>query len=544
MLSVLGFLAVLAPLVIVHELGHLLFAKLFNVKAEAFSVGFGPVVFHRKWGETDYRFSAIPLGGYVKLLGEDPSKELSPEDKKRALGAQAPYKRFFIFFGGPLFNFIWAALVFMVMMALGEPQLSSVVGRVFAGSEAEKAGLLSGDKITEVNNVAVKKFEDLMEQTAAYPNQVVQLKVERPGFDNPIVVPVKTIEEDGYSQYGEEKKVGILDGIYPFPRNTKVGNSDAKSAAAMAGFQTNDEIVSAFGRDVKSWEEIARWSAEKSSRGVPMVFKVKRGTATEPVQITLNDAGKNWQSLSDLGLHSIEMFIDKPVEGSPAEKAGIKPGDRMVGVSGQKIASFWQLRLAIQDSGEKTGKIKLAVERAGETKEFEITPNATSERDPLLKKKFQYTIGVVPMMSVREADTFMEKEWNPFVLVYKGTARMLDLSGRNLVAIWKMIKGEVSIKTLGGPVLIGKLAGDSLSRGLLEFLRMMGILSIGLGVLNILPIPVLDGGHIAMLLIEVVRGRALSIRQIEIAQQVGMVIVGLIMIVVMRNDLSRLPIFN
>ena len=117
MLSILGFVLVLIPLVVVHELGHFLFAKLFKVRADAFSVGFGPVILKKKWGETEFRLSAIPLGGYVKLLGEDPSVELSEEDRKRSLHAQKPWKRFFIFFGGPLFNFIWAAIVFMAMMA-------------------------------------------------------------------------------------------------------------------------------------------------------------------------------------------------------------------------------------------------------------------------------------------------------------------------------------------------------------------------------------------------------------------------------------------
>jgi regulator of sigma E protease len=161
-----------------------------------------------------------------------------------------------------------------------------------------------------------------------------------------------------------------------------------------------------------------------------------------------------------------------------------------------------------------------------------------------LKKMKQCTIGVMPVPSMLEPTMVIEQTWNPFKLVYKGTAKMLDLSARNLISIGKMIQGQVSVKSLGGPILIGKLAGDSLSRGLLDFLKMMGILSIGLGVLNILPIPVLDGGHIMFLAIETLRGKALSLKQIEMAQQVGLVLILLIMGVVMKNDISRLPIFN
>ena len=143
-----------------------------------------------------------------------------------------------------------------------------------------------------------------------------------------------------------------------------------------------------------------------------------------------------------------------------------------------------------------------------------------------------------------DADTIKEQIWNPFKLLYLGTARMFDLTAKNLISIGKMVQGQVSVKSLGGPILIGKLAGDSISRGLIDFLKMMGILSIGLGVLNILPIPVLDGGHIVLLGIEAIRGKALSLKQIEIAQQVGLFFILGIMVIVMKNDISRLPIFN
>src|SRR3954469_13645882 len=130
MQSLLGFLIILGPLVVFHEFGHYIFARLFGVKAEVFSIGFGPTLWKRQLGETELRLSAIPLGGYVKLLGEDREADLPASQLKRALHKQAPWKRFFIFFGGPLFNFIFAVLVFMAILAIGEPQMASVIGRV------------------------------------------------------------------------------------------------------------------------------------------------------------------------------------------------------------------------------------------------------------------------------------------------------------------------------------------------------------------------------------------------------------------------------
>ena len=241
MLSIIGFVVVLIPLVVVHEFGHFIFAKLFNVRADAFSVGFGPVIFHKKIGETDFRVSAIPLGGYVKLLGEDPTAELPEADKVRALHHQEPWKRFFIFFGGPLFNFLWAIIVFMAMMAIGEPQMASQVGRVLPDSYEAKAGMMDGDKIIEVEGTPVQKFEEVFKAIEDKPGQAVSLKVDRKG--QIVSLKVMTLSEEGFSMYGEAKKVGFFEGMVPNSRMTKVALANPDSSAAKAGFKNGDEIV-------------------------------------------------------------------------------------------------------------------------------------------------------------------------------------------------------------------------------------------------------------------------------------------------------------
>jgi len=535
MLSVIGFILVLIPLVIIHELGHFLFAKLFNVRADAFSIGFGPVLFAKKIGETDFRVSAIPLGGYVKLLGEDPTSELSPEDKLRALHHQAPWKRFFIFFGGPLFNFLWAIIVFMAMMAIGEPQISTKIGRILPESTASKAGLVAGDKITAVDGESVFKLEDLAMKLTDKPGTNIVLKVEHDSKTRELTL--KTDSEEGFSVYGEKKQVGTIDGLIPNARMTKVGISDANSIAGKAGFQTGDEIVSVNTQKVENFEQLEALKLQS-----PLSFEVKKSTG-EMKQINIAEAFTG--SLSkDFGLHSSELFVEQAMKDTPAASAGIKKGDRLVSVNDVAVRSFFELRMNIQKSGEEKGKVSITVEREGKMQTFEITPQVSTERDPMLKKMKQFTIGVMPVPSMFEPDTIKEQVWNPFKLLYLGTARMFDLTAKNLISIGKMFSGQVSVKSLGGPILIGKLAGDSINRGLIDFLKMMGILSIGLGVLNILPIPVLDGGHIILLGIESIRGKALSLKQVEIAQQVGLFFILGIMAIVMKNDISRLPIFN
>jgi regulator of sigma E protease len=243
------------------------------------------------------------------------------------------------------------------------------------------------------------------------------------------------------------------------------------------------------------------------------------------------------------GLHSSELFVEKTVDGSPAAKAGILSGDRLVGVGDQAIQSFIDLKDAVQDSGEKTGKVLLKWERDGKPFVQELVPTKTAAKDPEMKTTTQFTVGVVPMMTFAEPATVIERVWNPFALVWKGSERVVIFTWRNLVSIGKMLTGNVSVGTLGGPILIGKIAGESLSHGLITFLTTMAILSIGLGVLNLLPVPILDGGHIVLLAIEGVRGKPLTMRQMEIIQGVGLALILVLMGVVIKNDITRLVSF-
>lgn len=547
MLSILGFLAVLGPLVVVHELGHFLFARFFNVKAEIFSIGFGPTLFKKQWGETEYRLSWIPMGGYVKLLGAEPEEELSADDMKRALSRQAPWKRFFIFFGGPLFNFLFAIVVFMAILLIGEQHISSKVGRVVEGSVAERAGFQPGDRILAVQGKPVRKFEELNSELQEFPNQEVQLSVLRAGAPAdaaPETVRVKTHTEEGYSVYGEERAVGVIPGLFPASRSTEVGVSDPRSIAAKAGIKTGYKVTEVNGVVTKTWEEVV---LKVVAIPVETVFKltlVSKDTIAQPLTLELKKSSAQDTLGSLAGLYSSELFVERTIEKSPAEEAGIQPGDRLVAVGSTQLRSFFELKDSIQSGGEKNGAVVLKWEREGQLIERQVTPTATQSRDPLLKKQTTYTIGVVPQLIWAEPEYVVERVLNPVALVWRATERMAVFSWRNLVSIRKMITGDVSVATLGGPILIGKIAGESISRGLIAFLTTMAVLSVGLGVLNILPVPVLDGGHLLLLGIEMVRGKPLTLRQMEIVQQVGLSLILLLMVVVIRNDLARLPIFN
>lgn len=537
MASVLGFLIILGPLVVIHELGHYLFARLFNVKAEVFSIGFGPRLFARKWGETDFRLSLIPLGGYVKLLGEDRTQPLSAADAKRSLHNQDAWKRFLIFFGGPLFNFLGAIAIFMLVLIIGERQISSQVARVVQGSPAEKVGFKSGDLITRVGDKSVDKFEDVLLEIAAHPGRALQFSIERDGKPMSLVATAQSSE--GLSLYGESKQVGEIDGLVAIPRSGVIGVSDPQSAAAKAGLRTGDVLTQMNGKLVENWEDFERQFKAAPVSGI-IDLQFARAKSAEPVKARFVKPAAGEMPPQAWGMHSAELFVEKTMSKSPAESSGLKSGDRLLAVSGTEVRSFYELRENVQRAGEKAGKLTLKWERDGVVQTAVLVPSKSESRDALLKKVATYTIGVVPVPFYGEPAMMIERVWNPFVLVYRATAKMVVLTYRNLVSIQKMLVGEVSTATLGGPIMIGKIAGEALTSGVTEFLSRMAFFSVGLGVLNVLPIPVLDGGHILLLAVERIRRRPLTLKQMGVVQLIGLAFILALMVTVLHNDISRI----
>ncbi len=451
MLSVLGFLIILGPLVIVHEFGHYIFARIFGVKAEIFSVGFGPKLWSRQMGETELRVSAIPLGGYVKLLGEDRETPLPPEEARRALHRQAPWKRFFIFFGGPFFNFLWAILVFMVILAVGEPQTANVIGRVVRNSPAAHVGFQSQDRVISVQGGPVKRFEEIANAIHASPNKSMDFEVVHPGAQSPTKIAVTPTSEKGFSIYGESTAVGQIEGLYPLGRSVQAGVSNPESLAAKAGIRTGDRIAEVNGTPVATWEEIEAAYAQAPAGAKIMLRDQKpSGTEEKMVELIKPDTVNANQGMGEAwGLYSSELFVDKAINDSPAAKAGVMHGDRLVAIGDKSVESFMDLKDAVQASGEKSGKVLLKWERDGKLFTQELVPTATATKDAEMKSSTQYTVGVAPMLVLAEPATVVERITNPFVLVWKGTERMISFTWRNFVSIGKMFTGDVSVGTLG-----------------------------------------------------------------------------------------------
>jgi regulator of sigma E protease len=341
-------LIVLGVLIIIHELGHFLLAKMSGVGVLTFSVGFGPKLWIRKSGETEYALSAFPLGGYVKMVGEDPTEEVKEVDVQRSFSHQGLAKRAAIVAAGPLFNLLLAAAILAgLSMFIGVAVLTTRIDRVEHDSPAAKVGIQKGDRVIKVD-----------------------------------------------------------------------------------------------GRPVKKWEELSVWI--KESQGKPLTIRLLRDN--REIEVAVQPTKREARNIYG---QEIEIWI--------------------IGISGEHF--------------------------------FEKSP--------------------------------------PWVAVGQGLYRTGEYSVITLVGLFKMIKGEISPKNLGGPILIAQKAGEQVQEGLVSFLVFVALISINLGILNFLPIPVLDGGHLLFFLMEWILGRPVELKHRERAQQVGIFILILIMMYAFYNDIAR-----
>jgi regulator of sigma E protease len=340
----------LGAIIFVHELGHFLFAKLLGVRVLKFSLGFGPKLIGKKYGDTEYLISSVPLGGYVKMLGETQDEELKEEERAVAYNYQNVWKRFIIVFAGPLFNILFAVVIFFFSFVSGLPVLVPEIGSVMPDMPAEKAGLMKGDRIVGIDGVSINQWDEM----------------------------------------------------------TEVIHSNA---------------------------------------GKPLILEIRRGGSVFQITITP------------------ERKIGKDIFGENREVGliGIKP-------SGATVIKRENVADALTDSISRT--------------------------------------------------------W--------------EISALTAVSIVKIIERVIPAETIGGPVLIVQMAGQQASKGLLNFFVFMAVININLGVLNLLPIPILDGGHILFLGIEAIRRKPLSDRVVAVSQRIGLVIILTLMAFALYNDFMRL----
>ena len=447
--TIVAFIVTLGCLIVIHELGHYLIARLCNVKVLRFSVGFGKPLWSRRVGAdaTEWVVAAFPLGGYVKMLdereGEDDSGELH-----RAFNRQSVGRRFAIVLAGPVANFALAILLYWLLFMHGVPGIKPVIGQVPDRTPAAAAGFQAGETLTRIGEAPVQTWQDarwILLQHAVKKESVsiatrtragesVERKLDLSQLD------AADLDSDFLRALGLARQQPELAPV--------IGNVVAGGAAARAGLRDGDEIVAIDNKAVRSWQELV--AAVRAHPQRQLMFEVQRG--------------------------------------------------------GSRIAALPITPEAVSEAGTSIGRIG-----AGPY----VDPAAIAE----LTTNVQYG----PLESVGKA---IYKTW--------------DTSIFSLQMLGRMIVGEVSLKNLSGPITIADYAGQSAQMGWVSFLLFLALISISLGVLNLLPIPLLDGGHLMYYIFEVFKGSPVSDKAIEIGQQLGMALLFVLMAFALYNDINRL----
>jgi regulator of sigma E protease len=535
MIYIVAFILLLGVLVLAHELGHFLAGRLMKVKIEAFSIGFGKPILRKKVGDTEYRLSIVPLGGYVKFYGDDPKsdKPIPQEMTPYLFNNQKVWKRAFIVFSGPLANFLLAVLVFCTVYFIGEPNVSTKLGYVEKTSVAFDSGLREGDVIEAVNGTKVQTWTEMDELVSTKKDSVL-LSVKRDEKNIEVKVPLNNLIAK--NRYGETVHKEQIQGISPFKRSSLIGVDNSKNSIAYAqGLRTGDLVYKINTTEVNSWDEMQKALIDSKKDATIYVKRAEnKGTKPKELELLVRDTSK-------LVLKPAELFISGFVgEDSPASKAGMQVGDMIYAVNNKQVLSFQSLQQLVDIAGRNSESLNVTVLRAGKLIELDITPALHDLKDEELgQKEKRYLLGVETNYYPGPVDQTKIIIRNPIQLIWAGIEKTAFWVWITAVGLVKLLTGAVSFKAVGGPLMIGKVAGDSLMMGFVYFFRIMAVISINLGVINLFPIPVLDGGHLVLYSIEAIRRKPLKERHIEIVQQVGFyLLIGLI-VLSFYNDIIR-----
>lgn len=517
--KILIFILFLGPLVFFHELGHFLFARLFGVRVEVFSIGFGPKLFKFKRGDTEYALSLIPLGGYVKMFGDDPlNKDAVPvEERQFSFTHKSKWARFWIVFGGPVANFIMAFVIFFFLLLSGEKLPEMKVGVVGNQSKFHSLGIRTGDVLKKVNDEIVINPSDIVLQDGG----VRTLTVSRYGAEKKL-----TIGMQGEAFFEE------MMNYPPFLRRPILKDLDGTVYAV------------SFSSTEVNWNTSLDEIADRADVGDIYLFKMEKGANLTDIKVKeikpfakkLSVNSKNdsefFEFFKKVSIYPMDMIVKSITMKSPAEKAGILGGHIITGLEGKNVYSFEVLRATLQKIDKKDVSVTLLMD--GKEKTVTLTPDVKPQGKKKVKLIGVYSSGV--FQGLRFVDTPSKGLVGSFLGSF---GRTWNTIVKTVDSFKKLIVGDVSLKNIGGPLAIGKVASDSFNTSLSYFFQLMALISVNLGVINLFPIPVLDGGHILFIILEVINRGPVSRRKMEIAQQFGLSILLMLMMGAIFNDIVR-----
>jgi regulator of sigma E protease len=519
------FVLLLGVLIFIHELGHFAVAKWLGVKVEKFSIGFGPSLFTRTVGETEYVLAALPLGGFVKMLGEVPGEALAPDELARAFNHRPVWQRIAIALAGPVMNLVLPVFLIAAILMAGVPTITSRIGGVLPGSSAERAGLREGDRVVAAGGESVWRWEDLEARLRAPGAAPLALEVERDGATQTVELSREPLADGSFDASGLSWHAPVA----------RVGVSDPASPAAQAGMRTGDRIVALNGRPIANFYALERLLPTLSA---PLELELVRPLdgEIEVVRTTLRELPSASPNPASLGLLPVGVRIAAVEPASPAKRAGLQGGDVVLSVNGGLATSSEQVKNLIWGSGGVP--LELMVLR--DKRELTILATPTERSIPVEGgAELHWGIGVSLGPSDEGAEYKDDVVANPLVALGRGAERTGEILVMIVGGIAQLVTGHVGMSSLSGPIGIGEIAADAYQASWAQFVWLMAVISVNLAILNLLPIPVLDGGQIVLAAAEGIKGSPLPARARDVAQTVGLSLILLLMGVAFWNDIAR-----
>ena len=543
MTKVVAALGLVAVLIFIHEFGHFVFAKVFGVGVRVFSLGFGRRLFGVVYKGTDYRLSLIPAGGYVMMEGADPFQdggEGGDADSPTAFMNKPVWQRLIIVAAGPAFNLVLPIVVFTALYMGGQPQVGAWVGQVRYDSPAWNVGLRPGDQILQVDGTPVTLREDLYLPFEGADHDV-DLEVAGKGTLTLELSP-DFAASTGFTNLGLHA---------PFV-SSRVGLSDPEGPAAQAGLRNGDLVDSVNGTAVTTWLEMKQVLDAADGqvtiayrRALPDSDEIHEGEVTIAPGDYRAVHAENDPHNNPWGLYPADTIVYSIQEDSAAEIGGLLAGDRVVSLDGEPVHSWEDVIVAVAAKKEGEGleartlPIDFVLVRDGRVVELTIRPNMVRDTDAYGSYRVRPLVG----FGTYAESTYPHLVRHRYGIVdatRKGFEDTLLITGGVLTTVGKLVTGEAApSKTLGGPIQIFRDAASAAEGGIFSYGQMLAALSISLGIVNFLPVPVLDGGQFLFYLLEGIRGRPLSLRIRERAQQIGVLFLVGLMFAVLVMDLNR-----
>ena len=557
-------------LVFIHELGHFVVARFFDVRVERFAIGFGPAFLHWTRGDTQYALCALPLGGYVKMFGMSPEElydeygqRVSDEVASRAFVRKPLWQRSLIVLAGPVANLILPIFIYFFFAMGTATQPPSFIGHVDPAGPAGRAkplsegvepGLRDGDTIVAIDGDDTRYWVDLQGHVRDAADEELVITVDRAGqkLDFKVVPEARTSSRDPFGLTRETHGIiGVtLDSYAP------IVTTSEGTPAFEAGLRTFDRIVAIDKVRIRSYLEIE--AALRAARG-----KSVRVVATRPEAVDVLGGGlfASNQVIAELvvpadgavGIETAEMLIASVADGGAGQRAGFQVGDKIISMDGKPYGSMYLLKLDINNQVWKTLQddrdlkaedvqipLKFQVRRGGEV----VTITYVTELRELVgefKQKFPEILLGFDSYSDFHRPEGVPVPWGDRVVlaVKTGWSQTWGLTRATVMSIGLLFTGGLSTDSLGGPIMIGHLAVKAGEAGWDRFVKMMAMISINLGLLNLLPIPVLDGGYLMLFGIEAVRRKELTQRTRQVAFYIGFTMIVMLMLLAFKNDIER-----